>query len=92
MNRLILGGYCGDLLSDVMVNAPEGCVWLTVQQHRNIVAVAVHREIAAIVLTGGNAPDGKTRQMADREGIPLLLWSGSGFDLAVRLAKSDIST
>ena len=85
--RTIRGGYCGDLLSDVMANAPEGCIWLTVQQHQNIVAVAVHRKISAIVLTGGNEPDGETRRHADREGIPLLLWPGSGFNLAARLAE-----
>jgi len=82
----ITGGYCGDLLSDVMGKAPEGCVWLTVQTHQNIVAVAVLRKIAAIIITGGNLPDDQTRQKADQEGIPILLWSESAFDLAAEIS------
>jgi predicted transcriptional regulator len=82
LDRQIKGGYCGDLLSDVMANAPVGCIWLTVQAHQNIVKVAVLREMAAIVLTGGQAPDEETILQADQEGIPVLMWPGSAFDLA----------
>ena len=60
LDRQIQGGYCGDLLSDVMANAPHGCIWLTVQTHQNIVAVAVLHEMAAIILTGGQEPDQET--------------------------------
>ncbi len=82
LERQIKGGYCGDLLSDVMANAPVGCIWLTVQAHQNIVKVAVLREMAAIVLTGGQAPDQETIQQADQEGVPVLMWPQSAFDLA----------
>ena len=60
LDRPIQGGYCGDLLSDVMANAPDGCIWLTVQTHQNIVPVAVLHDMAAIVLTGGHDPDPET--------------------------------
>ena len=36
----VTGCYTSDLLSDVMANAPEDCVLVTVQNHRNTVAVA----------------------------------------------------
>ncbi len=85
MDRHVGSGYCGDLLSDVMGNAPAGCVWLTIQEHQNIVAVAILREMAAIVLTGGGTPDDDTQQKADEEEIPILQWPGSTFDLAGRL-------
>jgi ATP-dependent Clp protease adapter protein ClpS len=39
LDKEITGGYCSDLLSDVMGNAQEGQVWLTIQVHKNIVAV-----------------------------------------------------
>jgi predicted transcriptional regulator len=74
--------YCGDLLSDVMANAPIGCVWLTVQAHQNIVKVALLREMAAIVLTGGQAPDEETIERANQEGLPILMWPGSAYALA----------
>ncbi len=44
LDRMVQGGYCGDLLSDVMANAPQGGVWLTVQAHQNIVAVAARQQ------------------------------------------------
>ena len=81
-DRQIQGGYCGDLLSDVMANAPNGCIWLTVQTHQNIVAVAVLHEMAAIVLTGGQEPDQETIVKADEEGIPILMWPTTAFELA----------
>ena len=82
LDRQIQGGYCGDLLSDVMANAPTGCIWLTVQTHQNIVNVAVLHEMAAIVLTGGLAPDQETIDRANEEGIPILMWPNPAYDLA----------
>ena len=53
-----------------------------VQTHQNIVAVAVLHEMAAIILTGGQAPDQETIEKAEEEGIPILIWPGSAFELA----------
>jgi predicted transcriptional regulator len=85
LERKIHGGYCGDLLSDVMANAPVGCVWLTVQGHQNIVAVAVLREMAAVILTGDRSPDPDAMKRADQESIPLLRWGRSAYELAGEL-------
>ncbi len=85
LEREVMDGYCGDLLSEIMGNAPAGCAWMTVQGHQNIVAVAVLREMAAIVITGGQTPDDETVQKADQEGIPILQGSDSSFRLAGRL-------
>jgi predicted transcriptional regulator len=85
LDREIRGGYCGDLLSDVMAKAPPGCIWLTVQGHLNIVAVAVLREMAAIVITGGREPDVETVQKANQEQLPVLTGPFSAFELAGRL-------
>ncbi len=85
VGRQIENGFCGDLLSDVMGNAPSGCVWITVQSHQNIVAVALLRDMAAIVIAGGFSPDKDTIERADQEGIPLLTWPDSAYDLAGKL-------
>jgi predicted transcriptional regulator len=90
IEREVKGGYCGDLLSEIMANAPEGCVWLTIQGHQNIVAVAVLRDMAAIVISGGQTPDDETLQKANEEGIPILLWSNSSFELAGRLYQQGV--
>lgn len=92
LDRRIQGGYCGDLLSDVMANAPDGCIWLTVQTHQNIVAVAVLHEMAAIVLTGGHAPDQETIDKAEEEGIPILMWPHSAFVLAGQVHAAGVTT
>ncbi len=86
LDRPLSGGYCGDLLSDVMANASEHNVWLTVQAHQNIIAVAVLKEIACIIITCGNQPDTATCQKANDEKIPLFLSDRSAFELATDLA------
>ena len=90
LDRSVQGGYCGDLLSDVMGNAQPGNVWLTIQGHQNIIAVAVLREMAAIILTGNTTPHAETREKADEESIPLLQWSGLTYDLAGRMYAAGI--
>lgn len=85
LERHVADGYCGDLLSEIMGNATEGCVWLTIQGHQNIVAVGLLRDMAAIIITGGQKPDDETLQKADQEGIPILLYPDSSYQLAGRL-------
>jgi hypothetical protein len=70
--RVVTGGYTGDLLSDVIANSSEGCLWITRQVHQNIVAVASLRDLAGIVLIQGIEPPPETVEKARREGLPLL--------------------
>jgi len=90
LERQVTAGYCGDLLSDVMANAPENCVWLTIQSNQNIIAVAILRNISCIVITGGHAPDTDTIEKAGNEGIPLLLWPDSSYILAGSIYSAGI--
>jgi predicted transcriptional regulator len=90
LDRQIKSGYSGDLLSDVMANAPDGCIWLTVQTHQNIVPVAVLHEMAAVILTGGQEPDQETIEKANEEGIPILMWPKSAFDLAGQICSAGL--
>ncbi|MBU1172515.1 MAG: serine kinase [Proteobacteria bacterium] len=85
LNRDVQGGFCGDLLSEVMGNAGIGCVWMTVQAHQNIVAVAVLREMAAIIITGGATPAPETVDKADLEGIPVMIYPGTSFELSGKI-------
>lgn len=91
IGRPVTGGHCGDLLSEVMANAPPGSVWLTIQTHRNIVAVAVLKEMAAIIITGGNTPDEETRSKADAEKIPILLSDAPTYVLAGKLYAAGVT-
>ncbi len=68
----VTGGYVSDLLSDVMGHAKEGEVWITLQSHTNVVAIASLKELAAIVLVKGIEPDQAVLEKAEEEGIPVL--------------------
>ena len=48
LDREVSGGYASDLLSDVMANSREGDVWVTLQVHPNIIAVATLKDLAAV--------------------------------------------
>jgi predicted transcriptional regulator len=91
LDRDIAEGYCGDLLSDVIANAGSGAIWLTIQSHQNVVAVAVLKDLAAIVLVNGHKPDNDTRAKADEEGVPVLLSSISSYELAGKLYNAGIN-
>lgn len=48
LDKEIKGGYTSDLLSDVMGNAREGNIWITLQTHKNIMAIASLKELAPL--------------------------------------------
>lgn len=79
------GGYVSDLLSDVMGNASEGNVWITLQTHNNVVAVASLRELSAIILVKGLKPSEETIKSAEKEGIPLLGTKEKTFEISGKL-------
>jgi predicted transcriptional regulator len=72
LHREITGGYAGDLLSDVMGHAGEGVVWITIQNHKNIVAIASLKDLAAIILVKGVEPASDVLEQSELEGIPVL--------------------
>jgi hypothetical protein len=80
--REIHGGYSSDLLSDVIANAQEGDVWITLQKHLNIVAVAHLRGLAAIVLVNGRCPDAETLSRANQEGVVIVSTPFPAFEAA----------
>lgn len=66
------GGYTSDLLSCVMTGAKIQNLWITLQAHMNIVAVAALLDMSAVIITEGAAPDEKTIAKANEEEIILL--------------------
>ncbi len=82
VNNEITGGYACDLLSDVMGNADEGQVWITLQTHKNVMAIASLKELAAVILVKGLEPDDDTRKQSEEEGIPILKTREEAFETA----------
>ncbi len=81
----VSAGYAGDLLSDVIANAEKDCIWVTMQIHENIVAVAVMKELAAIILVNGRKPEDATLQKARRENVMILSTDMSAFEIVGKL-------
>lgn len=72
LDRKIKGGYVSDLLSDVMGFAQEGHVWITLQTHKNVIAIASLKELACVILVKGSQPDPDMLEQAKEEEIPIL--------------------
>lgn len=81
----VTGGYASDLLSDVIAHAKEGHLWITLQAHQNIVAVAVMKSLHGIILINGREPDEDTLQKASAQGIPIMISKMPTFELVGRL-------
>lgn len=85
LERRITGGYASDLLSDVLAHSKEGDLWITLQIHQNIVAVASMKDLAGIVLVNGREPEQETIEKAETENIVIMVSELPTFELAGRL-------
>lgn len=82
LDREIDGCYISDLLSDVMGNAQEGNIWITLQTHKNVMAVASLKEIACIILVKNLTANEDTVNQSNEEGLPLLQTSLPTYEIA----------
>jgi len=87
----VTGGYASDLLSNVMGQAKPGNIWVTVQAHQNIVAVASLAGLAAVIIAGGMRPEKDTVAKAKKEGVVLIVSSLPAFEVVGLLYKMGIS-
>lgn len=78
-------GYTSDLLSCVMSGAKNQGLWITLQAHNNIVAVAALLELVAVIITEGAMPDEATIARANEQGITLLSTQKNSFYVAGKL-------
>ncbi|MBU0733165.1 MAG: serine kinase [Pseudomonadota bacterium] len=91
LDQEVRGGYVSDLMSDVIANANEGALWVTLQIHQNIVAVAVMKSLGGIILVNGREPEEVTRQKAEAEGVPIMVTDMPAFELVGKLFALGIS-
>lgn len=69
----IKGAYSSDLLSDVMGNARSGQIWITMQTHKNVTAIAALKDIPAVIIVRGGVPDEDMLEHAKEEDICILV-------------------
>ena len=86
LEREVTGGYASDLLSCVMARARTGHLWVTLQAHPNVVAVASLLDLAAVVVTEGVEPDEQTLDRAAAHGVTLLGTVETTFTVVGRLS------
>lgn len=85
LDSVVEGGYVSDLLSDVIAHSQKGDLWITLQVHQNIVAVAALKELAGIVVIGDKKPAEDTVERAKTENVVILTSSLPAFELSGRL-------
>ena len=85
LDREIDGCYVSDLLSDVMGNADSGNIWITLQTHKNVMAVASLKEMACIILVKNLAANEDTLNQSNEEEIPILQTSMSTYEVTGRV-------
>lgn len=81
----IQDAYVSDLLSDVLANAKPDQIWLTVQTHENVLALAIMKNMAAIVLVNGVEPDEALILKNAKECFPVLGTRLASFECAGKL-------
>lgn len=84
------GGYVGDLLSNVMRFAKEGNIWITVQTHINVIAVASLVGISCIIFPCGVKPSEETIAKAKEEHIALLSTDLDAFTICGKIYELGI--
>jgi len=79
------GAYTSDLLSDVMANAKDGGALITIQAHKNTVAVATLVNITLIVICNSRPIPGDMIAAAKDEGIAIVLTKENQYRVSGRL-------
>jgi len=81
----VTGGYTSDLLSDVIANSKEGNLWITLQIHQNIIAVAKLKDLAGIIIINNRQPDKDTLEKATAENITVMISKEMAFEVSGKL-------
>lgn len=90
MDREVSGAYIGDLLSWVMAHAQKGDVWITIQTHTNIIAVASLLELSSIIISEDAEVEEETIKKAVDENIPVLVSAQSAFMISKGLINAGL--
>lgn len=85
LDREVKKVFSGDMLSEVMGNAPEESIWITIQIHENVLAIASLKNFSAIVFSSDRKPEVKVVERAVEENIPLFISKLTSFAISGRL-------
>jgi len=84
-DTILTGAYTSDLLSDVIANAKDGGALITIQAHKNTVAVATLVDLSVIIICNNRPiPDDMLASAKDKE-IAILLTKENQFTVSGKL-------
>jgi len=81
----VVGAYTSDLLSDVMAHAREGGALITIQAHKNTVAVATLVNVSCLIICNNRPLPEDMLEAAASEGIAVLVTSDNQFTVSGKL-------
>ena len=81
----ISGAYTSDLLSDVMAHAKDGQALVTIQAHKNTVAVATLVGLPLIIICNNRELPQDMVESAAQEGVAILRTSLNQYEVSGRL-------
>ncbi len=90
LERHVTRGYASDMLSCVMAGAQAGGIWVTMQGHPNVIAVASLLDLAAVVVTEQAPVEPVTVQRAVEHNMVLLKTPHDTFTTVAQLAALGI--
>lgn len=90
LEQEVSSGCCCDLLSWVMANGKKNAIWITVQTHVNVIAVASLLDLAGVIIPSSMNVDEKTIEKAQDEGVTILSTHLDAFQLTGMLYNMGI--
>ena len=91
LTRMVTGGYSADLLSCVLARAKTGNIWVTLQSHVNVIAIASLLELAAVIITEGTPIAEDVIAQANSKGVVLLSTPHMTFHIVGELVRLTIN-
>ena len=85
--REVRGGYAGDLLSWVMGRAPADAAWATIMSNVNIIAVAMLRDVATVIICEGAEVGEDVIARAEQQDVNLLLAEKGIYEICAEISK-----
>ena len=84
----VQNAYTSDLLSDVMGNAPDDSALITIQAHKNTIAVASLAGINAVILCNNRKPPEDMLPAAEKENIAILSTEMNQFEASIAVGRA----
>ena len=90
LDQQVLGGFGADLMSDVLASVQSDMVLLTGLCNPQVVRTAHMADIPVVVFVRGKRPSGEMIELANEEGILLILTQQGMFEACGRLYRAGL--